>query len=141
MTKPRIGQLYTFRPNGWDRFHPHAGTPAEGTIVRAIKSPHGCPKFGTMGHCYVATPEGKFLGLVSLGSLAPLGDFAIVDEEAVGGPKVVHRTASENEASEWIGNQPDKAKIERGGYGIDGPETPSEDATVAAYVAEGLGES
>jgi len=66
---PKIGKLYRFKAYGWDRFDRKPNTPSDGTVVRAIKSPHGCPEFGTMGHCYVATPEGKFIGLVSLGSL------------------------------------------------------------------------
>jgi len=68
--KPRIGKVYRFERTGMDLFYPHAGTPRSGELVRAIKSPHGCPKFGAMGHGYVADPEtGEFIGLVALASL------------------------------------------------------------------------
>jgi hypothetical protein len=33
----------------------------------------------------------------------------------------LRRFFTEREASEWIGQRPDKAKVERGGYGLDGP--------------------
>ena len=68
-SKVRIGRLYVFRPAAFDRLYPHAGTPAIGAVVRAIKSPPGCPPFGNMGHCYVASPSGHFMGLVQLASL------------------------------------------------------------------------
>lgn len=70
--KPRPGKLYRFEANGWDRIYPHARTPEDGAIVRAIKSPWNA-EIWDKGYCYVATPEGKFIGLVSLGSLQPLG--------------------------------------------------------------------
>jgi hypothetical protein len=47
-------RLYIYEPVGldllpgkWDRYKP-----APGTIVRKVQ-PHGCPRNGTMGHCYV----------------------------------------------------------------------------------------
>jgi hypothetical protein len=60
---------YIFTPVGMDRFSPHAGTPAAGT--RVVKTqPAGCPRNGTMGHCYVADAEtGDFYGLVLVNSL------------------------------------------------------------------------
>jgi len=72
--KVRPGKLYRFDPVGWDVFDRKPNTPSKGTVVKAIKSPPGCPKFGTMGHCYVATPEGKFIGLVLMASLKELED-------------------------------------------------------------------
>jgi hypothetical protein len=64
-------KVYTFKAVGFDSFAPHAGTPMNGT--RVVKTqPKGCPKNGTMGHCYVADADsGRFLGLVLLNSLSP----------------------------------------------------------------------
>jgi hypothetical protein len=71
--KPRIGKLYRVERTGMDRFYPHATTPNTGDVVRTIKSPHGCPKFGAMGHGYVADPwTDEFIGLVALASLREL---------------------------------------------------------------------
>lgn len=72
MKRVRINSLYTFAAVGFDRFDRRAHTPADGEVVRAIKSPHGCPPAGTMGHIYVATPEGQFIGLVQVASLQPI---------------------------------------------------------------------
>jgi len=68
-------RLYTFNPVGWDVFDARANTPAPGTIVRKVQ-PHGCPRNGTMGHCYVEPCDetgasvGRF-ALVLLASLEP----------------------------------------------------------------------
>lgn len=70
--KIRTGKLYTFNANGWDRFDRRPYMPSDGATVRAIKSPPGCPPAGTMNHCYIATPDGRFIGLVSCASLYPL---------------------------------------------------------------------
>lgn len=51
--------------------------------------------------------------------------YAVVDHETTP-PKVLGRFKSEAEASRWIGEQPDKAKVERGGFSIDGPENEKE---------------
>lgn len=65
--------VYTFHPLGFDLFAPHAGTPAAGTRVVKVQ-PFGCPRNGTMGHCYVEDADsGKFYGLVQLASLRPAG--------------------------------------------------------------------
>lgn len=62
-------RVFTFDPAGFDRFFPHGGTPPEGTKVRKCQ-PYGCPKNGTMGHCYVEDAEtGEFYGLVQVSSL------------------------------------------------------------------------
>jgi hypothetical protein len=37
-------------------------------VVR-VCTPYGCPPPNTMGHCFVETLEGKFIGLVSTASL------------------------------------------------------------------------
>lgn len=69
MKTPRVGSLHTFDPVGWDLFRPHAGTPAKDQRVRVVQ-PSGCPRNGTMGHCYVEDAEtGAFCGLVLINSL------------------------------------------------------------------------
>jgi hypothetical protein len=40
----------------------------DGDQVRVINLP-GAPKANTMGHCYIETIEGRFLGLVCTNSL------------------------------------------------------------------------
>lgn len=67
--KVRKGSVYTFHAVGWDRFDRRSNTPAEGTKVR-VCAPYGCPKPNVMGHCFVETMEGKFIGLVSTASLS-----------------------------------------------------------------------
>jgi hypothetical protein len=60
---------YTFRPVGWDVFDAKPNHPAPGT--RVVKTqPAGCPKNGTMGHCFIADADtGEFYGLVLVNSL------------------------------------------------------------------------
>jgi hypothetical protein len=67
--KVRKGGVYTFRACGWDRFDRKQNTPADGTRVR-VCTPHGCPPPNTMGHCFVETLDGQFIGLVSTASLS-----------------------------------------------------------------------
>jgi len=67
--KIRTGSVYIFNASGWDRFDRHLHTPKDGTLVRVTKAPYGCPKNGTMGHCYVSDMEGNFIGLVAEASL------------------------------------------------------------------------
>jgi hypothetical protein len=43
----------------------------EGDIVKVVNLP-GCPKNNTMDHSYVQSLDGKFLGMVSNGSLTPV---------------------------------------------------------------------
>jgi hypothetical protein len=66
--KVRKGQVLTFKAVGWDRFDRKSNTQADGTRVR-VCAPHGCPPPNAMGHCFVETLEGKFIGLVSTASL------------------------------------------------------------------------
>lgn len=52
-----------------------------GERVRVIQ-PYGCPKNGTMGHCYVEHASTKeFIGLVLVSSLVKAGDMAQEHEE------------------------------------------------------------
>ena len=71
--KVRAGSKYTFDPCLWDIADRRPYMPAKGTVVRVMKSPHGCPPANAMGHCYIETLAGEFLGLVSTGSLQPVG--------------------------------------------------------------------
>ncbi len=60
---------YTFEPVGSDLFSPTGGAPKAGTVVVKTQ-PYGCPKNGTMGHCYVKDAEtNEFYGLVLVNSL------------------------------------------------------------------------
>ena len=89
-------RVYIFEPNGWDLIDPTPNAPAPGTLVRKVQ-PFGCPRNGTMGHCYVEAVEtveerkarslriaksgscrkrrgdARPFALVSLGSLTPAG--------------------------------------------------------------------
>jgi len=68
--KVRKGAVYLFEAAGFDCFDRRENTPANGTLVR-VCTPHGCPPPNTMGHCFVETLAGEFIGLVSTASLQP----------------------------------------------------------------------
>lgn len=60
---------YVFNAVGMDRFDHRPHTPQDGTIVVKTQ-PAGCPRNGTMGHCYIAHADtGRFIGLVLENSL------------------------------------------------------------------------
>lgn len=60
---------YLIEPVGFDAFDPRVRNYAGRRVVKV--QPAGCPKNGTMGHCYVQTVDtGEFVGLVLLKSLA-----------------------------------------------------------------------
>ena len=62
-------QVYTFCAVGLDIWDRRDNTPPDGAQVVKVQ-PHGCPRNGTMGHCFVAdSVTGSFLGLVQLASL------------------------------------------------------------------------
>lgn len=62
-------RVYRFEPVGMDVFDRRANQPARGTLVVKTQ-PHGCPRNGTMGHCYVEdATTGAFYGLVLVNSL------------------------------------------------------------------------
>lgn len=65
------GRLYRYDPVPIDQFDPRVTYVQEDDIVRVVKMP-GCPPPNTMGHAHVATPDGKFLGLVHVNSLRPV---------------------------------------------------------------------
>jgi ornithine cyclodeaminase/alanine dehydrogenase-like protein (mu-crystallin family) len=63
---------FVYRAAGYDRILPHGHLPDDGTIV-VKNQPFGCPKNGTLGHCYVAdATTGQFIGLVDQRSLTPV---------------------------------------------------------------------
>lgn len=66
--KARKARKYIFEPVPLDRFDSRVSI-KPGTRVVKIQ-PHGCPKNGTMGHCYIGHAEtGEFIGLVHQNSL------------------------------------------------------------------------
>ena len=67
---PRVGSKRKYVPVGMDLYYNGVQKEIEeGTIVRVIQ-PHGCPKNGTMGMCYVEVADTKeFVGLVNIASL------------------------------------------------------------------------
>ena len=61
--------VFTFQPVGVDVWDRRAHQPEPGTRVVKVQ-PAGCPRNGTMGHCFVADAEtGAFYGLVLVKSL------------------------------------------------------------------------
>lgn len=64
-------RVYRFQPVGLDVFDRRPNQPEPGTLVVKTQ-PAGCPKNGTMGHCFVKDFEtGAFYGLVLTASLRP----------------------------------------------------------------------
>jgi hypothetical protein len=67
--RAKRAKKYTYQPVGidaWEKsFAEHIGE----TVVKT--QPYGCPKNGTMGHCYIADAGGRFIGLVLEKSLQP----------------------------------------------------------------------
>lgn len=67
--KVRTGSTYVFHPTFLDKHASHLiGVVKQGDEVRVMQ-PYGCPKNGTMGHCYIETMSGQFVGLVCTNSL------------------------------------------------------------------------
>jgi hypothetical protein len=50
-------KVYLFDPVGLDIWDRGAFAPDPGILVHKVQ-PHGCPKNGTMGHCYVVPDDG-----------------------------------------------------------------------------------
>jgi hypothetical protein len=74
--------VYRFTPVGWDLFRPHDGTPEAGALVVKTQ-PAGCPRNGTMGHCFVkSATTGTFHGLVLTNSLTRLSKRELREEIA-----------------------------------------------------------
>ena len=57
MKTPKVGSKHVFEPAGLDLFYSGYRMPQPGTVVTVVQ-PHGCPKNGTMGCCYVEWPLG-----------------------------------------------------------------------------------
>lgn len=70
MAKVIVGRVYKFVPVGLDIWDSRAKVKA-GTNVKVINM-FGCPPANTNGHCYIATLDGKFAGLVLTASLVKL---------------------------------------------------------------------
>lgn len=73
MRTPRVGSKWTFKAVWLDRYDRDvrgiSQYPADGTPVVVVQ-PHGCPKNGTMGHCYVSeVSDPRSLCLVAIASL------------------------------------------------------------------------
>ncbi len=66
MRAPKVGSKRLFDPVGIDIFDRKRNTPTPGAIV-TVTQPYGCPKNGTMDHCYVQGDKG--LALVHLNSI------------------------------------------------------------------------
>ena len=71
--KKKLNTWYTYIPVNMDILDPcygvQSGLLKVGDTVKTINK-YGCPKFGTMGQCYVENLDGEFLGMISLQSLA-----------------------------------------------------------------------
>jgi hypothetical protein len=66
-----MSKRYTFLPVGMDLFDRRPHQPKPGAVVVKVQ-PKGCPRNGTMGHCYVEDADtGQFHGLVLVNSLIP----------------------------------------------------------------------
>lgn len=77
-----------------------------------VEQPQRCPAYsGTGGRCLTCDPT-------PVATEEP-GFWVVVDEENK--PRRLSAHATQASAETWIGHQPDKAKVERGGYGIEGP--------------------
>jgi hypothetical protein len=61
---------YVFDPVEIDKLWPCDQTPPPGAIVVKYQ-PYGCPRNGTMDHCYVRGIDGHKYGLVHTKSLRP----------------------------------------------------------------------
>jgi hypothetical protein len=66
----RVGSKYRFHRAGWDLFDGKFPLD-DGAIVKVVNLP-GAPPANTMGHAYIVSATGDFLGLVSTNSLTPL---------------------------------------------------------------------
>lgn len=67
MARVRVNSKYVFNPVPLDCFDSRH-TAKVGQVVRVVNL-HGAPKANTMGHCYINSLQGYFLGLVSTNSL------------------------------------------------------------------------
>lgn len=70
--KAKRSKVYRYQPVPFDRINPPAGRAINpGELVVKVQ-PHGCPKNGTMGMCYIGNKNtGEFIGMVCVNSLVP----------------------------------------------------------------------
>lgn len=72
ITRKRVNKWYIFWPCLLDVIDPCHGTTTgllkPGQKVKTINKV-GCPRFGTMGQCYIESEKREFLGMVSIHSL------------------------------------------------------------------------
>ena len=67
-----MAKYFRFEPVGLDIFDRRRNQPEPGTIVEKVQ-PRGCPKNGTMGHCFVAPVDNhNAFALVLVNSLVPV---------------------------------------------------------------------
>lgn len=60
--------VFEYQPVGWDIFDARTDLKPGDKVVKI--QPAGCPRNGTMGHCFVGDPETEeFIGLVLVNSL------------------------------------------------------------------------
>jgi hypothetical protein len=74
-------RVYTLEPRGLLDLTSARVMQHKGAEVQKIQ-PHGTPRNGTMGMCYVQTVEGDFIGLVNQSSLVKTGRTAPVRDKA-----------------------------------------------------------
>lgn len=71
-----MAKLYRYQPAGLDLYDRRPPQPEPGSIVRKVQ-PSGCPRNGTMGHCFVGDPDQPYRSngvLVLEASLLPVDD-------------------------------------------------------------------
>lgn len=66
--KVRVGSLYAYDPVPFDQFSPPSKFIHSGDVVKVVNL-RGCPRANTMGMCYIAFPDGEFIGMVCTNSL------------------------------------------------------------------------
>lgn len=67
----RVGQVFAWKPVLLDKLDARLAGIEEGLFLKVINL-RGCPPANTMGHCYVETMTGDFIGLVHCNSLQKL---------------------------------------------------------------------
>jgi len=67
MERVKVNKVYRYDPVFLDVINPPYNIKA-GDLVR-VKNLPGCPRAGTMGMCHVVHLDGRFAGLVCVGSL------------------------------------------------------------------------
>lgn len=70
--KAQRAKRYVYTPVLFDVCNPTKGRTLSPNEVVVKIQPHGCPRNGTMGMCYVGDPfTGEFIGMVCEASLTP----------------------------------------------------------------------